>query len=154
MTGTIAKAAVLKLAQKKRGKTAQLRHNPKAPDAAQKEVLREQAKQRNSRKKQLEEERKALGDTRTPLRQAVRFAVDVGGDEPSWTQLREALEREERYAALTEEIRELEQAGRKAPHGFSYRWEVIVIVNIAGMAMCECHEGADTLEELAAKLSQ
>lgn len=153
--GTVTKASVLRAARAKYGPKVNLRYNPNAPDAVRKVELREQVRVRMERKKSLEEERKALfaqGDPRVSLRNAARFAIDVDGDEPSWTQLREALEREERYAAISSEIRELQEEGRKGC-GWSYRWDVVLVVNIAGLAMAEVRASADTLEELAAKLS-
>jgi hypothetical protein len=147
---TLTKAKVLAAARKKWGKAVQLRENKSAPTPAEKEVLRASQKELLARKKAADEERKALGDVQAPLLAAARFALDVDGDEPSWGQLREAVEKAERSKQLTEEIVDLDKQLKNNTGRFvSYRYWLPEEVQVGGLWMRHHHASSDTLEELA-----
>lgn len=79
--------------------------------------------------------------------------MDVDGDEPSWTQLREQLERAEEQIRLADQLDEL---GRfiRANEGrlHSRRYSVAEILSVAAFGMETVVASADTLEEIADKL--
>src|SRR5262245_60133458 len=143
-------ASVRKLAAARWGKV-ELEHRPRALTDAQKAesmVRREELRAESGRVKA---ERKSLGNTWRPLREAARFAVDVDAQEPSLSQLRVALERDERQAELADRQTELENELRQLSGdclGYRYTiWEV--------MSWCRSFRaGADTLDELAATIGE
>jgi hypothetical protein len=148
------KSQILSAARKKWGKNVQLRENRAAPCPADKEALRASQKELLDRKKAVEEEKKALGDVQLPLLEAARFALDVDGDEPSWTQLREAVEKAERYRQLMGEQAELRQQLDKNSglilrdrYGLTQDDEVI-----PGFPLRHVLARKDTLEELATEV--
>jgi len=143
-----------KLAKQRYGAKAVVTHNPKAPDAEGHARIREASKERRERIKALKE--MIAADVRTHgsevkvLAVAARFAVDVDGDEPSWTQLREAVERYEQLAALREEFRALEEEGRKNHGEFDYRYKVKTNETWCWSVKHQAH----TAEELAAMMQR
>lgn len=155
-TTTITKATVLKLARAKYRESVELNHYPKALSAEAKQELRERAKQLRERKQALEEQRKSMwlaGNPDQALLKAARFALDVDGDEPSWTQLRQEVVRSEHLAAIADEINEIESELKTIQTSLlSWRWSVSYVETVSGMQFRCIREQADSLEELASKL--
>ena len=149
------KKQLLALARKRWPK-AQLCENPRALDGAAKETLRQQCAAWRERKAALDEEIKAAGDTRKKLIEAARFAVDVNGDEPSWSQLREAVVLAERIDAAREERADIaKQLDRSIGKLHSRRWDVCWVDELVrGFPLCHVECSADTLEELAQKIQE
>jgi hypothetical protein len=157
MTAKWTKAAVLALARKKYGPKAELRENKRALSAEEKARVREQLAAARAEHARLDEEVKATwaaGDPDGALREAARFAVDVDGDEPSWSQLAAALARAERFAAAKAERADVyKERSRLSGLLLGCRWEVVKIASMAGLGgICVVKESADTLEEMAAEL--
>jgi hypothetical protein len=152
VTGTVTKKTVLAAARKKWTK-AQLRENPKALDAEGKMNVREKCTALTTRRQDLEVQRKNLGDTRTALRKAVEFVLDVD-DDPSWEQLRIAYAREARFVEIGEELASIREEFTKASaQSYRYRWEIGVIdETIKGTPFLFIRVSADTLEELLMKI--
>jgi hypothetical protein len=149
-----AKSQILTAARKKWGKNVMLRENPKALTPAAKEAVQKEQEGLRARRKAAHEERQLLGVVHGPLLEAARFVLDVDGDEPSWTQLREAVEKAERSKQLTEEIADLDkQTKHNGGHFFSHRYSLTHDVQVAGLWMRHHDADADTLEELAEKVN-
>jgi hypothetical protein len=151
---TLTKAKVLAAARKKWGTTVQLRENKSALTPAEKEVLRASQKELLARKKAADEERKALGDVQAPLLAAARFALDVDGDEPAWTRLKQATERAQRAKELAEELADL---GKQTDHNSGLllrdRYELTQDDEvIPGFPVRRVLARKDTLEELATEV--
>jgi hypothetical protein len=148
MADKVTKAHVLALARKRHGLKAQLREDKNAPTAESRAELLRLAVGRHDRKNSLQADLKAAGTgPYMALLKAARFALDVDGDEPSWSQLRAATEAMEDFAAKYEELRHLQELISKS-NTHRYRWSVIEV----GSLFVSVHEQADTLEELATKL--
>src|SRR5262249_46887555 len=146
------KTQILVAARKRWGKNVQLREYANRPDEAAKEQIRLKLAGLRADRDRLKEEIKAAGDVHMALVAAARFAVDVDGDEPSWTQLREAVARAERVAEVREELREVEKAVSNASGSLlCHRFELTQDRAIAGIPMRHHLADADTLEELAQK---
>lgn len=149
----VTKAQVRELARRKYGKKVELSENKNAPTVAEKEVQRAKRQERIARKNQLEADLGSLKDPNGELLKAARFALDVDGDEPSWSQLREAVEVCNKVREIKDELQAIkEEAGRYS--GYICRWSVSELVNIGGVLMNRVHEQADTLEELVAKMEK
>jgi hypothetical protein len=147
------KSQILSAARKKWGKNVQLRENPKAPTPAAKEAVRKEQEGLRARRKAAEEERKSLGVVHGPLLAAARFALDVGGDEPSWTQLREAVEKAERSKQLTDELADLDkQMKTNSGRLYASRYELSQDESLGGLWIRHVLARKDTLEELAAEV--
>lgn len=144
------KAAVLKLARKE-WPECYIAENPKAAMSEEKVLARAKREELKAEKATLEQEQQALGRTDLKLREAARFAVDVDGDEPSWTQLKAALEADERRQTIGVRLLDIRRE-MSALEGLSFvhRWE---ICKRDGICIKTMHH-ADTLEELAAKIAR
>jgi hypothetical protein len=134
----------------------EVRHNAGAPDKAEREASVQRRRELKARADALraEQARGCLGLARAELTAAARFALDVDGDEPSWSQLRAAVEKSERQTAVNEELRDIEAECQKLnSRSWRQRWEVVGIEGVNGIASFSVvHASADTLEELVAKL--
>ena len=141
------RAIVLKAAIARWGKHVVIREARKAPSAAERATALARYKEIADLIREVEEAMKSLGNTQSRLVSAARFALDVDGDEPSWAQLREAVEAAEHLDRLVDERKDLR---REAEHldGYTKRWTVLDNIGIANMVKAD----ADTLEELAAAI--
>lgn len=154
MAAKITKTHVLALARKRHGKDAQLRENARALSPEAKQELRTRHAALRSEKKETEAVVEDCKAAASLLLDAARFALDVDGDEPSWTQLRNAVEAAEllrdakaRVSEITAELRRTE--GLLC----GYRWEIVKVRTMGALgACCIVSEQADTLEEMAQKL--
>ncbi len=154
MTQTVTIKQATALAKKKHGPNAHIEQNVKAPAAAEKAALSERWFTLKKRKEVLTETIRAAGDVNKATREAARFAVDVDGDEPSWTQLRLAVERAEQVAAALEERCEIDKEMElNSRRRLWNRYKVVRVDNFGGLAIGCIEASADTLEELAAKLA-
>jgi hypothetical protein len=140
----------MKLARECWGNGVRLEETPGAATPEEREVCREQLEKLAADKQRLCKEGNTLGDTAKALCEAARFAVDVDGDEPSWTQLREALERQEQAQEIREDLKDIEKAKEKVAsrrHSYCFRlvtgdsWLVQILAQ------------ADSLEGLAEKIT-
>ena len=149
------KTQILAAARRWWGKNVQLREHTNRPDAAAKEQIRQKLAGLRADRDRLKEEIKAAGEDHKALVAAARFAVDVDGDEPSWTQLREAVAKAERVAEAREELRAAEKAISNASSVLlCHRFELTQDQAVAGFPMRHHLADADTLEELAAKVTE
>ena len=114
------------------------------PDKARREEIRARRKAARERRAQIEGEIKDLGDVLGRLAVAGRFALDVDGDEPSWTKLRQAVEAAERLDELRRENAGLRDALNDY-EDIRCRYEVLVQFGVGREIKCQ----ADTAEELA-----
>jgi nitrogen-specific signal transduction histidine kinase len=152
MTEKLTASKVLALARKKHGKAVELRENKNAPDAATRDANRAKVAGLREAIARLKEEIRWAGDVLNGLREAARFALDVDGDEPSWTQLRQAAEAAERVQALREEMREAEaEKQRLTVTSHHYRWRLRKYTD-SPLGPIGCVVAmTDTLEELVEK---
>ena len=142
-------ASVRKLAVARWGKDTEVEHYPKAPDAAERDRRRERYRQLVEEEKTLRAERKELGDTEKPLREAARFCVDVDGVPTVLAQLQAAVEKSERVADIKDRLADIEKEKPKCST-LRQRYEVWQIIgHDIGFPMRTHRAGADTLEELA-----
>jgi hypothetical protein len=139
---------------------AQLRENKTAAMPDQKAAAKSR---RITAKQQLERARDAMrlivqehGHPDGRLRDTARLAVDVEGDEPSWSQLVEALKAAERYHELAGEQRELEAEVRRLDRlWMSSRFQVGTVRNIPGLPpVFSVHVRADTLDDLLGEIAR
>jgi hypothetical protein len=144
---------VRKLARQRWGKGADVRHNPKAMTPDQRAERAERVKVLRQEQAGLKAEQADLGETFRPLREAARFCVDVDAQEPSLSQLRATLERAERAADIRDRLADIDKELRSG-NAWVQRYEAVVGVEISGLcAGGVIHKaGADTLDELAAKI--
>src|SRR3990167_7902298 len=75
------------------------RYDPAAPTLAETSAM---SKLRIAEKESIKQELASIGRVDLKLIDAVRFALDVDGDEPSWTQLKEACAAAARRQELIE----------------------------------------------------
>jgi hypothetical protein len=151
-TAKVTMAGVRKLAVARWGKSAEVEHYPKAPDAAERERRRERYRQLVEEEKTLRTERKELGDTERPLCEAARFCVDVDGVPTVLAQLRAAVEKSERVADIKDRLADIDKEKGKCST-LRQRFEVWVVVGRdIGFPMRTHRAGADTLEELAERI--
>lgn len=143
------KAELLKLARKHYGAKVTLFDNPKAATADERNDASDRIREIVAREAELRALPKT--DTASALIAAARFAIDVDGDEPSWTQLREALEAAENAQAVADELKAL-YAERKqlSPLTLSYRYRLGKDCGIFNHIEAQ----ADTLEQLARMIPQ
>ncbi len=97
---------------------------------------------------------KRLGNTTAALVKAGRFAVDVDGDEPSWSEFKHALERAEERARCDTRLAEATKEQREAASGIgAYRYAAGRVDHVGLSIFCiEVH--ADTLVELLNKIRE
>lgn len=81
-----------------------LRKNPNAPSATERERIKADRDAAVQSLNEAHAELKSLAWMASELIAAARFAIDVDGDDPSWTQFIEATKRAERHAELSERI--------------------------------------------------
>jgi hypothetical protein len=143
------KVSVLAMARKKWGARAYLEERPNAPTAEQREANGIRRQELTAELKAMDEKIKSFGNTRKTLLDAAEFAVDVDGDEPSWTQLVNAVRHAKDFDNAVDKRKELFDEQRKIPHGYTHRFGIYTVDNIGGIAMAHEHARADTLEELA-----
>jgi hypothetical protein len=138
------------LAKRVYGPKAYTEEHPRAWTAERRDALRDRLQHAKARRKEIEGELAAL-KPRQPwptLLKAAQFALAVDGDEPSWSQLREAVLVAERQQALAEELAELPTFQRDGGGLHSYRC-------VAGVDQGFCRgimAWGDTWAECAAKL--
>ena len=146
---------VEKLATKRYGGRTRLLGNKSAPTFDERVEAQLLHRELNQQVNELLAQIEAIGETEAPLRKAARFAVDVDGDEPSWSELAAAVAASEKKLAL----REQHSAAKKAMniagmrcHG--YRWRVLQADFLGGIGIQTVLAQGDTLEEVAAKLTK
>lgn len=153
MTAKLTAKKVLAAARKRWGQGVQLDERRNAPTKEQKAAAAERRKEIKAESDGLRAELQAIGDPLPALATAARFVADLG-QEPDLTQLRLAVERAERHAAIKERRRELEVESKKLPQGYHDRWTLGKVVSLGGMGVFEVVASADTLEELMAKVER
>lgn len=108
------------------GRRARLDHHPTAPVGAERVLRMDRRKEIAERLRRIEIEIESLYavDTWAVLARKARFALDVDGDEPSWSELRAATEHAERLLLLIEERRDLKDE-RDDLALTAHRWELL-----------------------------
>lgn len=144
-----AKSQTLALARKVYGKQAEVEYSPWALDAAEKAALSAERKLWLAQRATLKEKAQGLAKSRQGLLAAARFVVDVGGDDPSIPQLRQAVEAVERLILIEERLLDLSDMLRKS-EGKVLSRRCSVKLN---KGWCyEVVESGDSWEEVAGKL--
>lgn len=142
------KASVQKLART-RWKQSLVRENPGASTREEREADIARAREIRQRIAQIDEAIKDAAGRVGALVKAARFAIDVDGDEPSWSDLAKALAAVESDRALAAERREIDTE-RRALNVSSYRWSLTKSNEWCTSVIL----WTDTLEELESKIRE
>lgn len=124
-----------------------VREDRDAPSAAERDQLLATIRELRAAE---ETATKAIGELNwkaDELVEAARFALDVDGDEPSWSQLIAAVERAEQHRLLSQQYRDaVDSRKRLSPQTTRTRYTLLRKVRFYDVRVAS----ADTLEQLAA----